>query len=97
MSNHAISIDIKTIGSATDLLQLAEEVKATKTPKVLTKDDEALAVLVPADTADAGDEIPNAYFLQMAKEAKKDRETGKASPVFQTTEEMNAWLHKQGV
>ena len=33
---------------------------------------------------------------QLAK-ARKDREEGKASPVFNTAEEMIAWLHKQGV
>jgi addiction module RelB/DinJ family antitoxin len=33
---------------------------------------------------------------QLAK-ARKDREEGKASPVFDSAEEMIAWLHKQGV
>jgi len=40
------------------------------------------------------DETPNEYFKQAIKEA---REQGKASPIFDTAEEMIAWLHKQGI
>ena len=43
------------------------------------------------------DETPNEYFKQAIQEAREAREQGKASPVFDTAEEMTAWLHKQGV
>jgi addiction module RelB/DinJ family antitoxin len=37
------------------------------------------------------------YAKAQIAEAREDRKQGKASPVFNTTEEMVAWLHKQGV
>ena len=43
------------------------------------------------------DETPNEYFKQAIKEAREARKQGKASPIFDTAEEMIAWLHKQGV
>ena len=43
------------------------------------------------------DETPNEYFKQAIKEAREAREQGKASPIFDTAEEMIAWLHKQGI
>ena len=43
------------------------------------------------------DETPNEYFKQAIKEAREARKQGKASPVFDTAEEMISWLHKQGV
>jgi hypothetical protein len=43
------------------------------------------------------EEIPNEYFKQAIKEGREARKQGKASPVFATTEEMIAWLQKQGV
>ena len=48
MSNTPVPVDIQSISSNKDLLRLAEEVSATKTPRALTKDDKTLAVLVPA-------------------------------------------------
>ena len=43
------------------------------------------------------DETPNGYFKQAMKEAREARKQGKASPIFDTAEDMIAWLHKQGV
>ena len=43
------------------------------------------------------DEVPNEYFKQAIKEGRAARKQGKASPIFNTAEEMIAWLHKQGV
>ena len=43
------------------------------------------------------DETPNEYFKQAIKEAREARKQGKASPIFDTAEEMIAWLHKQGI
>ena len=43
------------------------------------------------------EEIPNEYFKQAITEGREARKQGKASPVFDTTEEMIAWLHKQGI
>ena len=43
------------------------------------------------------DETPNEYFKQAIKKAREARKQGKASPIFDTAEEMIAWLHKQGV
>src|SRR2546423_11673329 len=42
-------------------------------------------------------EIPNAYFRQQLKKAREDRKVGKASPIFNSAEEMIAWLEKQGI
>ena len=43
------------------------------------------------------DEVPNEYFKKVLQKAQEDRKQGKASPVFNTAEEMIAWLHKQGI
>ncbi len=43
------------------------------------------------------DEVPNEYFKQAVQKARQDRREGKASPVFQTADDMIAWLEKQGV
>ena len=43
------------------------------------------------------DETPNGYFKQAIQEAREARKQGKASPIFDTAEEMIAWLHKQGI
>ena len=43
------------------------------------------------------DETPNEYFKQAIQEAREARKQGKASPIFDTAEEMTAWLHKQGI
>ena len=48
MSNFPISIDIS---HNEDLLSLAEEVKKSNTPRTLKKNDETVAVLVPAGEA----------------------------------------------
>jgi addiction module RelB/DinJ family antitoxin len=37
------------------------------------------------------------YAKAQLEQARKDRKQGKASPVFNSAEEMIAWLHKQGV
>jgi addiction module RelB/DinJ family antitoxin len=37
------------------------------------------------------------YAKKQLKKAKDDRKAGKASPVFDSADEMTAWLHKQGV
>jgi hypothetical protein len=42
-------------------------------------------------------ETPNEYFKQAIKAAREARKQGKASPIFDTAEEMIAWLHKQGI
>ncbi len=46
--NHIIPIDISKYP---ELMRLAEEVRRTKTPKPLIKDDETIAVLMPAEKA----------------------------------------------
>jgi phosphoserine phosphatase len=43
------------------------------------------------------EEVPNEYFRKALEEAREARKQGKASPIFDTAEEMIAWLHKQGV
>ena len=48
MSKHLTPIDIRSLP---DLMRLAEEVKATKTPRVLKKADETVAILMPVGTA----------------------------------------------
>jgi phosphoserine phosphatase len=42
------------------------------------------------------EEVPNEYFRKALQEAREARKQGKASPIFDTAEEMIAWLHKQG-
>jgi hypothetical protein len=48
MTKNLIPIDIRSLP---DLLRLAEEVKATKTARVLKKADEPVAILMPVGTA----------------------------------------------
>jgi hypothetical protein len=48
MTKHLTPIDIRSLP---DLMRLAEEVKATKTPRVLKKADEMVAILMPVGTA----------------------------------------------
>ena len=48
LEKHLTSIDIR---SFPDLMRLAEEVKATQTPRVLKKADETVAILMPVGTA----------------------------------------------
>jgi hypothetical protein len=77
MSNIPIPIDIKSISSNKDLLRLAEEVKETKTPRVLIKDDETLAVLMPVGAVSTSESdifvelSQNETFIHEAEEAKK--------------------------
>ncbi len=78
MSNAPISIDINSISSNKDLLRLAEEVKTTQTPRALTKDDETLAVLMPAETVGISAEndvfaalCENGAFIQEAEAARQ--------------------------
>jgi hypothetical protein len=47
MTKHLTPIDIRSLP---DLMRLAEEVKATKTPRVLKKADETVAILMPVGT-----------------------------------------------
>jgi addiction module RelB/DinJ family antitoxin len=37
------------------------------------------------------------YAKAQLKKAREDRKAGKASPIFDSADEMIAWLHKQGV
>src|SRR6266849_734870 len=46
MSTNLTSIEITTL-KPSDLLRLAEEVKATKTPRILKRDSEPVAMLMP--------------------------------------------------
>lgn len=48
MSKHIVPIDASKLP---DLLRLAEEVKTTKTPRLIKRNGEALALLMPAGTA----------------------------------------------
>jgi len=81
MSNAPIPIDISSISNDKALLRLVEEVKKTKTPRALTKDDETLAVIVPvgAVSTHMGDIFmelsQNETFIQEAEEAKKQLAT----------------------
>ncbi len=78
MSSTPISIDINSISSNKDLLQLAEEVKNTQTPRALTKDDETLAVLMPVGAVGISAEgdifaalSENDAFIQEAESASQ--------------------------
>ncbi len=51
MSTTPIPIDITSIQTNKDLVRLAEEVKKTKMPRELKKDDETVAVLMPVEKA----------------------------------------------
>ena len=48
MSRHIIPIDASNLP---DLLKVAEEVNTTKTPRLIKRDGETLAMLMPAGTA----------------------------------------------
>jgi hypothetical protein len=50
MNRHFTTIDISTL-KPSDLLRIAEEVKATKTPRILRRDSEPVAMLMPVGTA----------------------------------------------
>ena len=50
MSTNFTSIDISTISTLPDLLRLVEEVKETKTPRILKRDSEPVALLMPVGT-----------------------------------------------
>jgi len=50
MAEHAKSLDISDIP---ELLRLAEEVRATNEPRMLTRDNEDLAVVMPVGTRPA--------------------------------------------
>jgi hypothetical protein len=43
------------------------------------------------------DEVPNEYFKNELKQALKDREEGKASPIFHSADEAIKWLEQQGI
>jgi hypothetical protein len=51
MTKELQSTDITTITSVPDLLQLVEEVHTTRTPRVLVREREELAVLMPVQRA----------------------------------------------
>ena len=46
---------------------------------------------------DVLEEIPDARTRTLLKQAEKDRKAGKASPIFDSADDMAAWLHKQSV
>jgi addiction module RelB/DinJ family antitoxin len=46
-------------------------------------------------TFSAEDETPNNYLIGLMEKAKQDRESGKASPVFDNADEAIKWLHKK--
>jgi hypothetical protein len=64
MSTTPIPIDIQSISSNKDLVQLAEEVKKTKTPRALTKGDETLAVLMPVEKKTVTQAQPNQKAIE---------------------------------
>ena len=47
MSNTPMPVDIRSISNTKDLLRLVEEVSETKTPRVLQRDNESIAVVMP--------------------------------------------------
>ena len=77
MNNTPIPIDINSISSKKDFLKLAEEVNKTKTPRILKKNDKAIAVLMPAGVtgkpeSDIFTELSqNEIFIKEAEAAKK--------------------------
>jgi hypothetical protein len=89
MSQVPIPFDIS---SNKDLLRLAEEVKTTKTPRALTKDDETVAVLVPVEKAGKPASIQEALALagawsdlpseHMEEELDRIRHESKPTPPF---------------
>ena len=50
MSTNLTSIDITTL-TPSDLFRIVEEVKITKTPRILKRDQEPVAMLMPVGTA----------------------------------------------
>lgn len=47
--------------------------------------------------SDRGDEYPNAYLRKVIKQAEKDWDESKASPIFETGDKAVKWLEKQGI
>ncbi len=45
----------------------------------------------------ARDEEPSEYLIKTIKQAQKDLEEGKGSPIFHTGEDAVKWLEKQGI
>ncbi|MBI4091977.1 MAG: type II toxin-antitoxin system RelB/DinJ family antitoxin [Candidatus Levybacteria bacterium] len=43
------------------------------------------------------DETPSPYLIRVLRQAKKNREAGKGSPIFDTGEEAVKWLEEQGI
>ncbi len=50
MAAHPTPIDISTINTIPDLLRLVEEVKTMKQPRILKRDNETVAMLMPVGT-----------------------------------------------
>jgi addiction module RelB/DinJ family antitoxin len=48
-------------------------------------------------TVNLNDEEPSEYLLKEMKQAKADREAGRASPIFHSAKEMEEWIEKQNV
>ncbi len=46
---------------------------------------------------DTRNEVPNAYFKRMIRQAEKDYKAGKASPAFDNVKEEIKWLEEQGI
>jgi len=42
-------------------------------------------------------EIPNEYLQSVMRQARKNREAGKGSPIFDNIEDNLKWLEKQGI
>ena len=51
MSKNLTPIDLTHLSHLNDWLRLVEEVKATKTPRILKRDNETMAMLLPVGTA----------------------------------------------
>lgn len=51
MVKGALPVDIASIADAASLIALTEDVRRTRTPRVLTRDDEAVALLSPLPAA----------------------------------------------
>lgn len=49
MSKNPLSIDITDLSTLNDLLALVEEVNITRKPRILTRDSEILAMLIPVE------------------------------------------------
>ncbi len=48
-------------------------------------------------TLSLDEEEPSEYLLKEMKHAREDRKAGKASPIFESADEMIAWIEKQSV